>query len=99
VKSIRRPSANLVAIAIVAVLGVSACTSDPKAKRVAEDIVKTETQDEPEVQACMLEVIDGYTTSELEDLGNDANDGDAAEQAAADEALAKFEADLAACRE
>ena len=97
-KTSRRSLANTFAIGLVAVVGFTACESDPSAKRVAEDIVKTETADEPEVQECMLEVIDGYTESELQDLGNDSLDGDLEAKAAADEALAKFEADLAACR-
>ena len=98
-KTSRRSLANTFAIGLVAVLGITACESDPSAHRVAEDLVKTLTADEPEVQECMLEVIDGYTESELQDLGNDSLDGDAASKAKADEALDKFEADLAACRE
>ena len=82
---------------LVAALGASACESDPSAKRVAQDLVKTLTKDQPEVRECMLEVIDGYTTDELQQIGNDANGGDLAAQAEADEALDKFEADLAAC--
>ena len=93
---IRRPVATF-AVLLVAVLGFTACESDPSAKRVAQDLVKTMTQDEPEIQECMLAVVDGYTESELQDIGNDSLDGDAASKAAADEALAEFEADLAAC--
>lgn len=98
-KTSSRSLANTVAVALVAVIGVSACQSDPSAKRVAQDLVKTLTQDQPEVQDCMLDVIDDYSKDELESIGDDANDGDEAEMAAADEALDKFEADLAACRE
>ena len=96
-KTSRRSLATTLAIGLVAVLGVTACESDPSAKRVAQDLVKTLTIDHPEIQECMLDVIDGYTESELEDIGNDALDGDAASQAAANEALDKFEADLAEC--
>jgi hypothetical protein len=98
VKTSPRSLASTIAIGLVAVVGFTACESDPSAKRVAQDLVKTLTADEPEVQECMLAVIDGYTTDELQDLGNDSLDGDAASKAAADEALAKFEADLADCR-
>lgn len=93
-----RPSLHLLAVAVVATIGMSACESDPSAKRVAQDLVKTLTQDEPEVQECMLGVIDGYSTSELQDIGNDAQDGDTAKKQEADAALEKFQADLAACR-
>jgi hypothetical protein len=89
---------SLAAVALVALVGVSACTSDPSAKRVAQDLVKTLTQDEPEVQACMLDVIDGYSKEELESIGENAESDNAETKAEADKALAKFEADLAACR-
>jgi hypothetical protein len=98
VSTSRRPVIAL-AVAAVSLLGLTACSSDPSAKRVAEDLVNTVAADEPEVRDCMLEVIDGYTNDELQAIGEDANDGDAAEQAAAREALDMFEADLAACRE
>jgi hypothetical protein len=98
VSTSRRPVIAL-AVAAVSLLGLTACSSDPSAQRVAEDLVNTVAADEPEVRDCMLEVIDGYTNDELQAIGEDANDGDAAEQAAAREALDKFEADLAACRE
>jgi hypothetical protein len=99
VKTSRR---SLAAVALVALVGLSACTSDPSAKRVAQDLVNTVTM-EPggggeKVRDCMLEVIDGYTTDELEAIGNDAQSSDKATAAEADKALKKFEADLAACR-
>lgn len=95
----RRPLVNIAVIALVAVFGVSSCTSDPSARRVAEDIVNTETRDQPEVQDCMLKVIADYDDRfGLDDLGNDANSGtrDVADPAKA--TLAEFEAALAACR-
>ena len=85
---------STVAVALVGVLGLSACQSDPSATRVAQDLVKTLAQT-PEEEECMLDVIDEY---DLDALGADANDGDEAEKAAANAELAKFEADLAACR-
>jgi hypothetical protein len=81
-------------VALVAVLGLSACQSDPSAKRVAQDLVKT-LAETPAEEECMLDVIDEY---DLDALGSDANDGDEAEQTAANAELAKFEDDLAACR-
>ncbi len=94
----RRPVVAL-AVAAISLVGLTACSSDPSAQRVAEDLVKTIAADEPEVRDCMLDVIDGYEQSELEAIGEDAIDGDAAAQEAAQAALDKFEADLAACRE
>ena len=88
-----------VALAVggVAVL-VSACSSDPSAKRVAEDLIETEATTEAEKQ-CMLDILDGYSTQELEDLGSAVNDGDQAEQAAAQEQLNQFEARLSDCHQ
>ncbi len=92
-KSSRRPIAIVVAVA--AVFALSACESDPSPTRVATDLVKTETADEPEVQECMLGVIDDY---DLDTLGEESTGDNAEEAEAADVQLAEFEADLAACR-
>ena len=81
-------------MALVAVLALSACQSDPSAKRVAQDLVKT-LAETPAEEECMLDVIDEY---DLNALGSDADGGDEAEQVAANAELAKFEDDLAACR-
>jgi len=81
-------------VALVAVLGLSACQTDPSARRVAQDLVKT-LADTPEEEECMLDVIDEY---DLDALGADADDGDQAEQAEANAELARFEADLVDCQ-
>ena len=94
----RRPITNALAIGVVAVLGVSACTSDPGARRVAEDLVRTLAQDEPEIEECMLEVIDQYDDEfGLDDLGSDANSDNEERSAPANATLADFEDELAAC--
>ena len=94
----RRPIATALAVGIVALGGLSACASDPGARRVAEDLVKTLAQDEPDIEACMLEVIDDYDSEfGLDDLGNDSNSDNPERSAPADATLADFEADLAAC--
>ena len=84
----------MLAIGLIGVLGVSACTSDPSAQRVAEDLIKTQTQDHPEVQECMLEVAEGY---DLNELGDDANSENVDVSGPALEELDQFEADLVAC--
>jgi hypothetical protein len=94
----RRPIANAFAIGLVAVLGVSACTSDPGARRVAEDLVRTVAQDQPDIEECMLDVIDQYDDEfGLEDLGNDARSDNDERSVPAKATLADFEAELAAC--
>jgi hypothetical protein len=86
---------SLVAVALVAVFGVSACTSDPSPTRVAQDLVET-VSSTPEQEECMLDVIDQY---ELDDLGKDANNENPDISGPAQEELDAFEADLAACLE
>ena len=84
---------SLVAVALVAVFGVSACTSDPSPTRVAQDLVET-VSSTPEQEECMLDVIDDY---ELDDLGKDATNDNPEISGPAQEELDAFEADLAAC--
>ena len=93
--SSRRPLANTLAIGVVAVLGLSACQSDPSAERVARDLVRTLTQDHPEIEECMLAVIeDDY---DLNDLGDKANNENSEISGPALAELDQFEEDLAAC--
>ncbi len=92
--SSRRPLANTLAIGLIAVFAVSACTSDPSAERVAQDLVNTQTQDFPEIQECMLGVIDDY---DLNDLGEKANSENADVSDPAKAELELFSADLEAC--
>ena len=89
-----RSIAQTLAVAAIAVLGVSSCTSDPSAKRVAQDLVKTQTQDFPEIEECMLGVIDDY---DLNDLGDKALSETAGVSDPAKAELNKFEVDLADC--
>ena len=92
--SSRRPFVNTLAIGVVAVLGVSACNSDPSPTRVAQDLVRTQTQDFPDIEECMLGVIDDY---DLNDLGDKANSDNAEISGPAIAELDDFEADLVAC--
>jgi hypothetical protein len=62
-----RPTAT-VAVAIIALLGLGACSSTPSAKGVAEDYVESiDLTDEQE--QCMLDKLDGYSSDELEAIG------------------------------
>ena len=92
--STRRSFANTFAIAVIAVLGVSACTSDPNPNRVAEDLVRTLTQSFPDIQECMLGAIDDY---DLNGLGDDATSETPGVSEPALDELKRFEADLVAC--
>ena len=89
-----RPITRTLAIVAVAVLGVSACTSDPSPERVAQDLVRTQAQDFPEIEECMLGVIDDY---DLNDLGDKANSSNPEISGPALAELDEFEADLVDC--
>lgn len=98
-KTSRRSLSNTLVIGVVAVLGVSACTSDPSAKRVAQDLVNTVAADQPTVKKCMLDVIDKYDDQYgLEKLGENAQNGNAEISGPAQADLDKFQAALADCR-
>jgi predicted secreted protein len=76
---------------------VSACSSEPSAKRVAEDLINTLAATDEE-RDCMFEIVDeGYSEGELDQLGRDVNEGDAAEKAAAQVQLDQLSARLSAC--
>ena len=88
-------------VALVAVVGLGACTSQPNEKAVVTDVVEgldglTDTE-----RTCMLEKVDTYTEDELKQLGeaNEAADfsGATAADPAGDAALQKFTTDLNEC--
>ena len=81
---------------LIAGLGVTACTSTPSAKRVAEDLINTLAETDAE-RDCMLEKVDVYSKDELEQIGDDAENGDEAAKAAANAELDKLQAELESC--
>ena len=56
------------AVAVVTVLGLGACSSTPSAKAVAEDYVESIDLTDQQEQ-CMLDKLDGYSSDELEAIG------------------------------
>ncbi|WP_394932791.1 hypothetical protein [uncultured Ilumatobacter sp.] len=81
-------------VAVVAVLGLSACNSDPGNRRVAEDIVDTafvQGQITQEVRDCLFDKLETYSDSDYEAITRAATDPGPGT------ALDLFEADLAAC--
>jgi len=85
------------ALLMVAVFGVSACNSEPSAQRVAEDLINTLAKTDEE-RDCMLKKLDVYSQDELEKIGKDADSGDVAAKAAANEELDKLQAELESCQ-
>jgi hypothetical protein len=81
---------------MIATLGVTACSSKPSAKRVAEDLINTLAETDEE-RVCMLEKVDAYSKDELDQIGDDAENGDEAAKAAANAELDKLQAELESC--
>ncbi|WP_395155868.1 hypothetical protein [Ilumatobacter sp.] len=81
-------------VAVVAVLGLSACNSDPGNRRVAEDIVDTaliQGDITQEVHDCLFDKLDIYSDEDYDAITKAANDPGPGT------ALDLFEADLAEC--
>ena len=81
---------------LIAGLGVTACSSKPSAKRVAEDLINTLAETDAE-RDCMLAKVDVYSKDELDQIGEDAESGDEAAKAAANAELDKLQAELESC--
>jgi Tfp pilus assembly protein PilX len=87
---------RLVVLALVTVLGLSACASTPSSKRIAQDVVDrmvVQGQISDAAGRCMQERIDEYSQDDLQDIAESADAGNT--DGVAD--LARFERDLAAC--
>lgn len=66
----RRPSVFASATAaVLVVVGLGACSSTPSAKRVTQDLIESAEDLDDGTRDCMLEVVDGYTNEQLEDMG------------------------------
>jgi hypothetical protein len=86
------------AAAVVGLLVLGACTSDPGPKRVAQDIIKAESLANPELdEECLLARLDDYNDDELVAISDGLLKENSADQAAAEVELAKFQADLETC--
>ncbi len=87
-----------VAVAVIGLLALGACTSDPGPKRVAQDIIKAESLANPDLdEECLLERLDDYSNDELVSISEGLAKENSADQAIAEEDLAKFKADLETC--
>ncbi len=100
-KPARRSSLVALTVGVVAVLGLGACTSQPSAKAVAEDVVQsldglTEAQ-----RTCMLGKLETYSSDEIERIGEANEDVNFQDENAVatqgDAGLQKFVDDLSTC--
>jgi hypothetical protein len=88
-----RRTLRAVAVALVALVGLSACASTPSAKRIALDSVETLDVAEP-VKVCMRDAIEEYDQEQLQQIAELADAGNSEGIAE----LARFEASLRSCR-
>jgi hypothetical protein len=82
---------KVLALGLVAAVGLGACSHDPSAFRVAQDIVNTLAVNDSQ-RNCMLDKLDAYGRDEVEAIAASAAD------AGPGTPLEQFEADLASCR-
>jgi hypothetical protein len=108
-----RPLLRAAAVVLFAGLAVTACSSQPSAQRVANDLINTCMQEsnpcdltdeqlsaDPEVaRNCMLASVKEIGKDELEQIGENAESDDKATRDAANAELDKLQAELEACME
>jgi hypothetical protein len=92
-----RPLLKVGAVALLAMLGLTACNSQPSAQRVADDLIKTLAETDEE-RVCMLKIIDAFDKDDLEQIGDDALSDDKAKRTAAETDLKSLQTDLEGCR-
>jgi hypothetical protein len=102
---------KIAVVALMAACGLSACTSDPSATRVADDLINTCMQDSnpcdlspaalasdtDAARECMLGKIDDVGSKELEKLGDEALNGDKAKKKEAQAKLDALQVGLESC--
>ena len=92
VRPARRPVRAALALAALAAVGLSACSSAPSAKRVALDMIETLDISES-AKACMTQKVEDYPEGDLEKIAELADNGDAEGL----KQLNQFSDDLATC--
>ncbi len=83
---------------MVAALGLSACSSDPGPRRVAQDIIESEAHENPELdEECLLAELKKYSDEQLEDIANGLDSTNEETRAASQAALQAYQISLASC--
>lgn len=86
------------ALAALALLGLTACTSVPSTRTVAEEIIETLGSVPQEVKDCMTAKLEGYSDDELEAIGEgNPNFNSATDDVPVTPELQAFIDDLADC--
>jgi cytochrome c553 len=88
----------MMSVATVGFLALSACSSNPGPRRIAQDIIEAEANVNPNLdEKCLLDELEEFSDSELNQIANNPtaeNDTDGNLRT-----LAEFEAALRACLE
>ena len=92
------PLRRLIALVGAGLLTLSACTSDPGPKRVAQDIIETEAMNNPKLdEKCLLDKLDTFKDKDLAAIAEGLTKTGSADENTAKDALAKFTAALETC--
>jgi hypothetical protein len=96
--NVARPA--VLAVAVAALLGLAACTSNPSPKAVAQDYVESIPDLTDAQRQCMLDKLDGYSNDTLTSIGEanlnvNFDSPDAVESASPE--FQEFVADLQEC--
>lgn len=94
----KRPRGRVAGVALVAVVALGACTSDPGPRRVAQDIINAEAENNPDIDRdCMLDALEEIPDDELEAIGQQLESANEGTQAEGQAAFDAFRDALAAC--
>lgn len=94
----KRRTRAVAAAAVVALVGLSACTSDPSAKRVAEDIIKAEAVLNPDLdEECLLAELDKFSNDDLKAIDEDLEADNSDRNTEGETALRAYELSLGRC--
>lgn len=94
----RSPGRRVVGAALCAVIVLGACTSDPGPRRVAQDIINAEAENNPDLdRECMLDVLEEIPDDELEAIGQQLDSANEGTQAEGQAAFDAFRDALAVC--
>ena len=95
----RAPGARVSAVAAVAgLLALTACTSDPGPKRVAQDIIEAESIANPDLdEDCLIEQLNTFSSDDLKRIGDLVGSDDAADRDEGQAGLDELEAALDSC--
>ena len=100
-RNVRRSPLTAFTVAVVAVVGLGACTSQPSEKAVVKDVIEGLDGLSEAERTCMLDLIDTYSEDELKVIGEenetlDFNDPNAVEEQGS-AAFQKYVNDLNGC--